>query len=119
MRSSSGEVLRLLAVPLRDCSSHRVYRNREVGMAAAFTFVSNHRHNALTPFEECFEVLGEAHDENVFGAIERLVASGEQVGFTVHDLVRLLRGGMTLETLLDVIEGRMAGLGVRPESRAA
>jgi hypothetical protein len=88
-------------------------------MAAAFTFVSNHRHNALTPFEECFEVLGEAHDENVFGAIERLVASGEQVGFTVHDLVRLLRGGMTLETLLDVIEGRMAGLGVRPESRAA
>jgi hypothetical protein len=36
-------------------------------MVAAFTFVSNHRHNAPTPFEECFEILGEAHNENVFG----------------------------------------------------
>jgi hypothetical protein len=40
----------------------------EVGMAAASTFASNHRHNGPTPFEECFEVLGDAHNENVFGA---------------------------------------------------
>jgi hypothetical protein len=87
-------------------------------MAAAFTFVSNHGHNAQTPFEECFEALGEAHDENVLGAIERLVAAGEQVGFTVHDLIRMLRGGMSLESLLDVIEVRMAGTYVPRELRA-
>ena len=87
-------------------------------MAAAFTIVSNHGHNAQTPFEECFEALGEAHDESVFGAIERLVAAGEQVGFTVHDLIRMLRGGMSLESLLDVIEGRMAGTYVPRKLRA-
>jgi hypothetical protein len=81
----------------------------EVDMAATFTFPSNHRQNAPTPFEECFEVLGEGHDENVFGAIERLVAAAEQVGFSAHDLIRMLRGGMTLEAVLDVIEVRMIG----------
>jgi ferritin-like metal-binding protein YciE len=78
-------------------------------MAVAFTFYSNHRLNQQRLFEECFEVLGEAHNENVFGAIERLVAAGEQVGFSAHDLIRMLRGGMTLETVLDVIEIRMTG----------
>jgi hypothetical protein len=93
--------------------------NWEVGMAAPFTFHSNHRHNPPTPFEECFEVLGEAHEETVFGAIERLVAAGEQVGFSAHDLIRMLRGGMTLETVLDVIEVRMTGTCARPKSTAA
>jgi ferritin-like metal-binding protein YciE len=88
-------------------------------MATAFTFISNHRHNMQTPFEECFEALGEAHEENVFGAIERLVAAGEQVGLTVHDLIRMLKGGMSLEALLDVIEVRMTRSCVHSESRAA
>jgi hypothetical protein len=72
-----------------------------------------------TRFEECITALGEAHNETAYGAIERLVEAGEQVGFNVPDLVRMLKGGMTLESLLDLIELRMAGANLAPESRAA
>jgi hypothetical protein len=53
----------------------------------------------------------------VYGAIERLVQAGEQVGFPVHDL--MLKGGMTLETLLDLIEVRMTGVCLDAESTVA
>jgi len=66
-----------------------------------------------SPLEECFDTLGEAHDENVYRAIERLVQAGEQVGFTVHDLIRMLNSGMTLESMFDVIEVRMVGARIR------
>jgi hypothetical protein len=59
-------------------------------------------------FEECMATLGEVHDESVYGAIERLVEAGSAVGLTVVDLIRMLRTGMTLESLLDLIEIRMA-----------
>jgi hypothetical protein len=59
-------------------------------------------------FEECVATLGEVHDENVYAAIERLVEAGCEVGFTVADLIRMLKTGMTLESLLDLIEIRMA-----------
>ena len=59
-------------------------------------------------FEECMATLGEVHDESVYGAIERLVEAGSAVGLTVVDLIRMLRNGMTLESLLDLIEIRMA-----------
>jgi hypothetical protein len=59
-------------------------------------------------FEECMTTLGEVHDESVYGAIERLVEAGSAVGLTVVDLIRMLRNGMTLESLLDLIEIRMA-----------
>jgi hypothetical protein len=72
-----------------------------------------------SPFEECLDTLGEAHNENVYEAIERLVEAGEQVGFSVHDLIRLLKGGMSLEALLDLIEVRMMGTSRHAESRAA
>ena len=52
--------------------------------------------------------LGEVHDESVYGAIERLVEAGSEVGFGVADLIRMLKGGMSLESLLDLIEIRMA-----------
>jgi hypothetical protein len=61
------------------------------------------------PLEDCFDALSEVHDENVYSAIERLVQAGEQVGFSVHDLIRMLQGGITLESLFDVIEVRMVG----------
>ena len=67
--------------------------------------------------EECFNTLGEAHDENVYSAIEGLVQAGEQVGFTVHDLIRMLKDGISLESLFDVIEVRMVALAFT-ESRA-
>lgn len=52
-------------------------------------------------FEDCAAVLGEVHDESVYGAIERLIQAGEQAGFVVPDLIRMLKGGMSLEALLD------------------
>jgi hypothetical protein len=67
-------------------------------------------------FEECIATLGEVHDESVYGAIERLVEAGSAVGLTVVDLIRMLRSGMTLESLLDLIEIRMAT--VRPSTRS-
>lgn len=72
-----------------------------------------------TSFENCLATLGEVRHESVYGAIERLVEAGEQVGFTVHDLIRMLNDGMTLESLLDVIEVRMTGARLGHESLAA
>jgi hypothetical protein len=50
----------------------------------------------------------------VSDAIERLVQAGEQVGFTGHGLVCMLKGGMSLETLSDLIEVRMTYLHAGP-----
>jgi hypothetical protein len=66
-------------------------------------------------FEECIATLGEVHDESIYGAIERLVAAGSEVGLTVPDLIRMLKGGMSLESLLDLIEIRMVDS--RPSTR--
>ncbi len=66
--------------------------------------------------DEGFAALGEADNEDVFGAIERLVQAGEQVGFTIHDLIRMLNGGMSLESVLDLIEVRMTGTSVAASS---
>ena len=70
-------------------------------------------------FEECMATLGEVHDESAFSAIERLVQAGSEVGFGVTDLIRMLKGGMTLESLLDLIEIRMAAAAPSIRSRAA
>lgn len=70
-------------------------------------------------FEECMATLGEVHDESAYCAIERLVQAGSEVGFGVTDLIRMLKGGMTLESLLDLIEIRMAAAASRVRSRAA
>ena len=88
-------------------------------MAGTATKLAWTERRGRSPFDECLETLGEAHNENVYGAIERLVQAGEQVGFTVHDLVRMLKGGMSLEALLDLIELRMSGTCIQSESRAA
>jgi hypothetical protein len=71
------------------------------------------------PLAECFDALGESHNEYVFDAIERLVQAGEQVGFSGQDLVRMLKGGMSLEALLDLIEVRMTANSAHIGSRAA
>ena len=67
-------------------------------------------------FEDFLTTLGEAHDESVYGAIERLVQAGAQVGFNVHDLLWMLNRGMKLEALFEIIELRMTRTS---ESRAA
>jgi hypothetical protein len=70
-------------------------------------------------YEDCFTTLGETHDESAYAAIERLVQAGEQVGFTAPDLVRMLKGGMSLESLFGMIEVRMGGRCLHAESRVA
>jgi len=78
---------------------------------------ARNQHQVKSPFEQCLDALGEVRDENVYSAIERLVQAGEQVGISVHDLIRMLGGGMNLETLLDIIEVRMTGTVLHTESR--
>lgn len=70
-------------------------------------------------FEDFLTTLGEAHDESVYGAVERLIQAGEQVGLNVHDLLRMLNGGMKLESLFEVIELRMMDTTFHLESSAA
>ena len=61
-------------------------------MAGTARLSATNERQGDSPFEECFDTLGEAHNENVYGAIERLVQAGEQVGFSVHDLIRDAEG---------------------------
>ena len=88
-------------------------------LVATATSSAKNEHEMKSPFEQCLHALGEAHDENVYSAIERLVQAGEQVGLTVQDLIRMLSRGVSLEALLDIIEVRMTGTFLHKESRAA
>ena len=67
--------------------------------------------------------LHESHELSVYDSIERLVLVGEAVGFGADALVRMLDRGMSLEELLELIEGRMECLqrtaDYSVESRAA
>ena len=74
---------------------------------AGISMVHTRNEREQSPLEDCFATLGETHNEFVYGAIERLVQAGAQVGFSVQDLIRMLKGGMSLESLLDLIEIRM------------
>lgn len=77
------------------------------------------QHESEKWFEDCAAVLGEVHDESVYRAIERLVQAAEQVGFSAPEVIRMLKSGMTLECLLDLIEIRMTGDLGDSHSRAA
>lgn len=85
-------------------------------MAGTATWRAREQGQAESSLDQCFDTLGEAHTEDVYNAIERLVQAGELVGFTVQDLIRMLNSGMTFESLLDVIELRMAGTFVHESS---
>jgi hypothetical protein len=69
------------------------------------------------PFKDSKVALSETPDQSVYGVIERLVEAGEQAGFTVPDLILMLNGGTTLESLLDVIEVRANGFCLHRESK--
>lgn len=53
--------------------------------------------------------LHESHQVSVYGAVERLVQTGEAVGLDADALLRMLDQGMSLEDLLACIESRMEG----------
>ena len=61
-------------------------------MAGTGTSPAREQRQAQSPLEECLDTLGEAHNEDVYGAIERLVQAGEQVGFTIHGWLHLRFG---------------------------
>ena len=42
------------------------------------------------------------------GSIAKLAMAGEQAGFTVEQMIRMLNAGVTIETLLRIIELRLA-----------
>ena len=42
-------------------------------------------------------------------AIEKFAAAGEQAGFSVEHLIRILSAGVGVETLLYIIERRLVG----------
>jgi hypothetical protein len=44
-------------------------------------------------------------------AIERLARMGEQAGIAVEDMIQILNAGVSVETLLDLIERRLQGPG--------
>ena len=50
-------------------------------------------------------------------SVGKLAMAGEQAGFTVEQMIRLLKAGMTVETLLDVIERRL--IDPIPEGRSS
>jgi len=83
---------------------------------AGIAMVRTRSEREQSPLEDCFATLGETHNEFVYSAIERLVQAGEQVGFSVQDLIRMLKGGMSLESLLDLIEIRMTASCVYAQS---
>ena len=58
-------------------------------------------------FEDVLTHLSEWHEVSVYEAIERLVQAGETIGFDVHDLLGMLRQGMSFEELLELIESKM------------
>jgi hypothetical protein len=51
--------------------------------------------------------LHEDHELCVYEAIERLVQSGAEVGYSAPDLMHMLDRGMTLEQIFDRIEAKM------------
>ena len=85
----------------------------------AATLMISARNRGKSPFQDCFDTLGEVHSEDVYGAIERLVQAGEEVGFAGPDLIWMLKGGMSLEALLDLIEVRMEASCTHAVSSAA
>jgi hypothetical protein len=44
---------------------------------------------------------------NLMTAIAKLVLAGEQAGFTVEQMIQLLRTGTSIEVLLSMIEWRL------------
>jgi hypothetical protein len=51
--------------------------------------------------------MAETSQSVLFGAIVKLARAGEQVGFTVEEMIELLKTGVSVETLLDLIGCRL------------
>lgn len=46
---------------------------------------------------------------SIAASVFKLVMAGEHVGFTVEQMIGLLKAGITVETLMDMIEWRLCG----------
>ena len=47
----------------------------------------------------------------LFSAIEKLAHAGEQAGFSIEEMIEMLRGGLTTSDLLDLIALRLTTSG--------
>jgi len=47
-------------------------------------------------------------------AVYKLTSAGEQAGFTVEEMIQMLNAGITVETLLHLIEWRLRGIDPSP-----
>jgi hypothetical protein len=50
--------------------------------------------------------MGE-QNQVLIGAIGKLAHVGEQAGFTIEEMIQLLKTGVSVETLLDLVCGRL------------
>lgn len=55
----------------------------------------------------------EQHLETI---VEKFVRAGEQAGFSVGQMIRLLQTGVEVETLLQMIECRLSSRSTKPSS---
>ena len=55
----------------------------------------------------------EQHLETI---VEKFIRVGEQAGFTVEQMIRLLQTGVEVETLLQMIERRLSPVATKPRS---
>ena len=59
------------------------------------------------------QVMGE-QNQVLVAAVRKLALAGEQAGFSVQEMIELLKTGVSVETLLDLV-----CCGLEPESEAA
>ena len=51
---------------------------------------------------------------SVIRAVYKLSVAGEQAGFSVEQMIQMLKAGITVETLLHLIEWRLGAADLRP-----
>ena len=51
---------------------------------------------------------------SVIRAVYKLSVAGEQAGFSVEQMIQMLKAGITVETLLHLIEWRLTGIDSSP-----
>lgn len=61
----------------------------------------------MASFCECTNELGKAH---LLRAVGKLARAGEQAGFNIEEMIEMLDSGMSVESLLNLISGRLSQL---------
>jgi hypothetical protein len=66
---------------------------------------------AITDHNDCHTYAhwqrGELVKEPIVVTVSKLALAGEQAGFSIEQMIDLLQAGLTVDTLLKLIEGRL------------